>query len=77
MSDERKTLERAFEEATAFLDGLGERSVAPRLDVDGVEALFDADLPIEGVDPLTVVDELIAGAEPGSSPCRPAGSSAG
>ncbi len=65
MSDERKTLERAFEEATAFLDGLGERSVAPRLDVDGVEALFDADLPIEGVDPLTVVDELIAGAEPG------------
>jgi glutamate/tyrosine decarboxylase-like PLP-dependent enzyme len=65
MSDERKTLERAFEEATAFLDGLGERSVAPRLDVDGVEALFDADLPAEGVDSLTVVDELIAGAEPG------------
>jgi glutamate/tyrosine decarboxylase-like PLP-dependent enzyme len=65
MSDERKTLERAFEEATAFLDGLGERSVAPRLDVDGVEALFDADLPAEGADSLTVVDELIGGAEPG------------
>jgi glutamate/tyrosine decarboxylase-like PLP-dependent enzyme len=65
MSDERKTLERAFEEATAFLDGLSERSVAPRLDVDGVEALFDPDLPTDGTDPVTVVDELIAGAEPG------------
>jgi glutamate/tyrosine decarboxylase-like PLP-dependent enzyme len=65
MSDERKTLERAFEEAMAFLDGLDERSVAPRLDVDGVEALFDPDLPAEGADPVTVVDELIAGAEPG------------
>jgi glutamate/tyrosine decarboxylase-like PLP-dependent enzyme len=65
MSDERKTLERALEEATAFLDGLGERSVAPRLDVDGVEAVFDRALPTEGADSLTVVEELVAGAEPG------------
>jgi glutamate/tyrosine decarboxylase-like PLP-dependent enzyme len=65
MSDERKTLERALEEATAFLDGLGERSVAPRLDVDGVEAVFARPLPTDGVDSLTVVEELVAGAEPG------------
>ncbi len=65
MSDARKTLERAFEEAIAFLEGLGERSVAPRLDVDGVEARLDGLLPAEGTDSLTVVDELIAGADPG------------
>jgi glutamate/tyrosine decarboxylase-like PLP-dependent enzyme len=65
MSDERKTLERAAEEAIAFLDRLGERSVAPSLDVDGVEALFDRPLPTEGADSLAVVDELVAGAEPG------------
>jgi glutamate/tyrosine decarboxylase-like PLP-dependent enzyme len=65
MSDERKTLERAAEEAIAFLEGLGERSVAPSLDVDGVEAVFDRPLPTEGADSLAVVDELVAGAEPG------------
>ena len=40
MSDERKALERALEEASSFLDGLGERRVAPTLDVDGVADLL-------------------------------------
>ena len=77
MSDERKTLERAFEEATAFLDGLGERSVAPRLDVDGVEALFDADLPTRVWIPSPSSMSSSPAPSRGSSPCRPAGSSAG
>ena len=38
MTDERKILERVLEEATAFLDGLPDRRVAARTDVDGVAA---------------------------------------
>jgi glutamate/tyrosine decarboxylase-like PLP-dependent enzyme len=65
VSDDRKALERAFDEAVEFLDGLGERSVAARLDVDGVTELLDGPMPMAGADPVTVVDELIAGAGPG------------
>jgi len=65
VASDRKALERAFDEAVDFLDGLGERPVAARLDVDGVTELLDGPMPNDGVDALTVVDELIAGAEPG------------
>ncbi len=66
MTDERKVLERVLDEATGFLDGLHDRRVAARTDVDGVaKALRRRPLPDEGADPLEVVEELIAGAEPG------------
>jgi glutamate/tyrosine decarboxylase-like PLP-dependent enzyme len=65
MTDERKILERVLEEATAFLDGLPDRRVAARTDVDGVAAALRRPLPDEGVEPLEAVEELIAGAEPG------------
>ena len=65
MTDERKILERVLEEATAFLDGLPDRRVAARTDVDGVAAALRRPLPDEGVAPLEAVEELIAGAEPG------------
>ena len=65
MTDERKILERVLEEATAFLDGLPDRRVAARTDVDGVAAALRRPLPDEGAEPLEVVEELIAGAEPG------------
>ena len=65
MTDERKILERVLEEATAFLDGLPDRRVAARTDVDGVAAALRRPLPEEGVEPLEVIEELIAGAEPG------------
>ena len=65
MPDNRKILERVLEEATGFLDGLPDRQVAARADVDGVAAALRRPLPEEGAEPLEVIEELIAGAEPG------------
>ena len=41
------------------------RRVAARTDVDGVAAALRRPLPDEGAEPLEVIEELIAGAEPG------------
>jgi glutamate/tyrosine decarboxylase-like PLP-dependent enzyme len=65
MNDERKILERVLEEATGFLDGLPSRRVAARTDVEGVATALRGPLPDEGAKPLEVIEELIAGAEPG------------
>jgi glutamate/tyrosine decarboxylase-like PLP-dependent enzyme len=65
MTDNRKILERVLEEATGFLDGLPDRQVAARADVDGVAAALRRPLPDQGAEPLEVIEELIAGAEPG------------
>jgi glutamate/tyrosine decarboxylase-like PLP-dependent enzyme len=65
MTEERKILERVLDEATGFLDGLDGRRVAARADVDGVADALRRPLPEEGADPLEVIEELIAGAEPG------------
>ena len=65
MTDERKVLERVLEEATGFLEDLPGRRVAARTDVDGVANALRRPLPEEGAEPLEVVEELIAGAEPG------------
>ena len=65
MIEERKVLERVLEEATDFLDGLKDRRVAARTDVEGVANALRRPLPTEGADPLEVIEELIAGAEPG------------
>ena len=65
MTDERKILERVLEEATGFLEDLPDRRVAARTDVDGVANALRRPLPEEGAEPLEVVEELIAGAEPG------------
>jgi glutamate/tyrosine decarboxylase-like PLP-dependent enzyme len=65
MTDNRKILERVLEEATGFLDGLPDRQVAARADVDGVAAALRRPLPDQGAEPLEVIEELIAGVEPG------------
>ena len=65
MSDEHKVLQRVLDESTTYLEGLDERSVAARADVDGVVSALGGPLPEEGTDALAVVEELIAGAEPG------------
>ena len=65
MADERKILERVLEEATGFLEGLPGRRVAARTDVDGVAAALRRPLPDESAEPIEVIEELIAGAEPG------------
>src|SRR5918995_5038258 len=65
MNDERKILERVLEEATGFLNDLPGRRVAARTDVEGVAIALRRPLPEEGAEPLEVIEELIAGAEPG------------
>lgn len=65
MTDELKVLERVLDEATSFLEDLDDRPVAARTDVDGVAAALGQPLPEDGLDPMAVVEELIAGAEPG------------
>ena len=65
MADERKILERVLEEATGFLDGLPSRRVAASTDVDGVASALRRPLPDQGAESLEVIEELIAGAEPG------------
>ena len=45
MTDERKVLERVLEEATDFLDGLKDRRVAARTDVEGVANALRRPLP--------------------------------
>jgi glutamate/tyrosine decarboxylase-like PLP-dependent enzyme len=65
MADQRKILERVLEEATGFLNDLPGRRVAARTDVEGVATALRRPLPEEGAEPLEVIEELIAGAEPG------------
>lgn len=65
MTNEAKVLQRVLEEALGFFDELPDRPVAARTDVDGVAAALGQPLPDDGLDPIAVVEELIAGAEPG------------
>jgi glutamate/tyrosine decarboxylase-like PLP-dependent enzyme len=65
MSDEDKVLTRVLDEATSFLGGLDDRSVAARADVDRVAEAMGGPLPEQGSEALEVVEALIAGAEPG------------
>src|SRR4051794_29043154 len=62
---ERELLERVLEEATGFLDGLDDRRIAPAADVDDVAGVLGGPLSEQGTDDVSVVEELIAGAEPG------------
>ena len=48
MIEERKVLERVLEEATDFLDGLKDRRVAARTDVEGVASALRRPLPERG-----------------------------
>ncbi|MFT4163700.1 MAG: aminotransferase class V-fold PLP-dependent enzyme [Microlunatus sp.] len=58
-------LDRVHIEALAFLDGLSDRPVNARYDVDDVAAALGGPLPGTGTDPYLVIEELLAGAEPG------------
>ena len=64
VSDQADGLRRAAERAADFRRTLGERPVAPPVDVDELRAKLGGPLPDEGADPRTVVDELVAAAEP-------------
>src|SRR3954454_19738453 len=58
-------IERAFAHAQAFLRSLPDRPVGPPVDPDALRAALGRELPDEGVPAEQVIDELVAGAEPG------------
>ena len=62
---ERELLERVLDEAVGFLDGLDDRRVASAADVDAVAKALGGPLSEQGTDDASVIEELIAGAEPG------------
>lgn len=57
-------MQRVSAEAEAFLSGLSRRQVRAASDVDQVAAALGGPLG-DGMDPVRVLDELVAGAEPG------------
>lgn len=58
-------LERALHHAEAFLASLPERPVGPAVQPDVLRAALGQELTDEGVAPEQVIDELVAGADPG------------
>jgi len=62
---DRRLLERTLELATEYLDSLSERPVGPPHDVDALRAAFGSELSDQGEDPLAVVEQLAAAADPG------------
>jgi glutamate/tyrosine decarboxylase-like PLP-dependent enzyme len=63
-SDLRPLLVRAAERAAAFRDGVGDRPVAPAVDVDSFRSAFGGPLPDKGAEAEIVIDELVEMVEP-------------
>lgn len=57
-------LTHTLKHAEHYLSGLDQRPVAVPTDPAQVRARFDGPLPSGPSDPLTVIDELVAAAEP-------------
>jgi glutamate/tyrosine decarboxylase-like PLP-dependent enzyme len=64
-TDWRPLLDRTTRIATEFLDGLPDRPVAPRRDVEALLAAFARPMPEAPLDAEAVIDELARLAEPG------------
>src|SRR3954469_4682305 len=58
-------IERAFHHAQTFLDSLPERPVAPPVDPAALRAALGGELTEDGVPAGQVIDDLVAGADPG------------
>jgi glutamate/tyrosine decarboxylase-like PLP-dependent enzyme len=65
MSDARDLLRRTAEIAADYLESLGERPVFPQVTPEQLREALGGPLPDEPLDAQRVVDELVAGAEPG------------
>ena len=65
MSDSRELLRRTAEHAADFLDTMDDRPVFPSVTVEELRDQLGGPLPDEPTDPAAVIDELVAGAEPG------------
>ena len=61
----RALLEHALRHVATYRESLGQRPVAPLVDVDRLRAALGGELCDPGGDPQRVIDELVAGAEPG------------
>ncbi|GAB3594210.1 aminotransferase class V-fold PLP-dependent enzyme [Angustibacter peucedani] len=61
----RAALDRAAEHARRWLDGLPSRRIPARATPDDVHAVLDGPLPARGLEPVEVVDRLVAAVEPG------------
>ena len=65
MSDTRDLLRRTAEHAADYLDTLGERPVFPEVTPEQLRAALGGPLPEDPLPADQVVEELVAGAEPG------------
>ena len=65
MTDERALLIRTAELATQYIETLDTRPIRPDADYAAMLQAFDGPVPEEGMDPIALVDELAAAAEPG------------
>jgi glutamate/tyrosine decarboxylase-like PLP-dependent enzyme len=65
MADRTAGLRAAAEHAQAYLATVDQRPVAARADAATVRGTLGGPLPEQGEDPVTVIDALAAGAEPG------------
>jgi glutamate/tyrosine decarboxylase-like PLP-dependent enzyme len=65
VTDERALLHRTAELAAAYLETLDARPIRPEAGYPELLAAFDAPVPETGADPLSVIEELAASAEPG------------
>jgi glutamate/tyrosine decarboxylase-like PLP-dependent enzyme len=58
-------LEAAHRHAAAWLDSVADRPIRPDVGVDGILARLRQDLPDEGADAASVIEELVEATEPG------------
>jgi glutamate/tyrosine decarboxylase-like PLP-dependent enzyme len=65
MDDRERALRRAAEIGLDYLAGLGERHVGARADAATIRDRLPAALPNDPTDPVAVIDELVAAADPG------------
>jgi glutamate/tyrosine decarboxylase-like PLP-dependent enzyme len=65
LTDERALLIRTAELAAQYLDTLDTRPIRPDADYAAMLLAFEGPVPEEGMDPIALVDELAAAAEPG------------
>jgi glutamate/tyrosine decarboxylase-like PLP-dependent enzyme len=60
-----KLLARTSDLALEFLRGLPERPVGPAVSIEDLRAALGGDLPERGEDPITIIENLARGADPG------------
>lgn len=63
--DRTRALEAAHHAALEFLGSVDERPVWPRATLDDMLAVFGGPLPQDGLDPVAVIEEIAAHADPG------------